>query len=495
MKWLESTIAAVSPQTARDRAVARLQLQAANSYEGAKRSRRNENWGTRSFSPNEELKWDLETLRDRSRDLVRNNPYAPKAVNSIVGSMVGTGIMPIIGGENAQKISDLWNWFTDSADFEGDTDLYGIQAMAGRGMVGDGESITVFRPAPSWMNLKIPLQLQVLESDHLDGRKDVQNHNRGRIIQGVELDGQGRKRGYHLFDQHPGDRYRKQESRFIQASDVLFMFEKLRAGQLRAVSWFAPVMLTIKDFGDYQSAELMAKKIQACTGMWIEMSGEGTAGAVQTIAGSDGKTRRQEKFEPGMVLYGQPGEKATLLTPQISQGYAEYTKSRLQAIAAGLGITYEQLSGDLSNVNYSSFRAGHLEFRQRMESLRWHLWVPRFCNPTWYRFAQLARALHNVEVPLWVDWTPPAYQSVDLIKDYKAMVIACRAGITSLQRGIGQFGENPHQILNEMEEWNAQLDAKGVVLDTDPRKRTMTGGAITDVDSPAPEKSEEDENA
>ena len=50
---------------------------------------------------------------------------------------------------------------------------------------------------------------------------------------------------------------------------------------------------------------------------------------------------------------------------------------QLHAIAAGVGLTYELLTGDLSQVNYSSIRAGLIEFRRRMEALQWQLLRPR----------------------------------------------------------------------------------------------------------------------
>lgn len=92
-----------------------------------------------------------------------------------------------------------------------------------------------------------------------------------------------------------------------------------------------------------------------------------------------------------MIEYLAPGKDVKFATPSTAGGYAEYMRVQLHAIAAGVGLTYELLTGDLSQVNYSSIRAGLLEFRRRMEALQWQLLVPGLCQPVWQRFVATAR--------------------------------------------------------------------------------------------------------
>lgn len=65
-------------------------------------------------------------------------------------------------------------------------------------------------------------------------------------------------------------------------------------------------------------------------------------------------------------------------------------KNHLRAIAAGLGLPYELVSGDLEGVTYSSIRAGLIEFRRRVEQLQHNVVVHLFCRPVWERFVRLA---------------------------------------------------------------------------------------------------------
>ena len=138
-------------------------------------------------------------------------------------------------------------------------------------------------------------------------------------------------------------------------------------------------------------------------------------------------------------------------SPSASGGYAEYMRMQLHAVAAGVGLTYELLTGDLSQVNYSSIRAGLIEFRRRMEALQWQLLVPGLCQPVWRRFvlaAQAAGKLPNGDIS--ADWTAPRFEAVDPMKDIQADILAVRAGVMTLKEAIARQGYEPAQVLAEI---------------------------------------------
>ena len=149
---------------------------------------------------------------------------------------------------------------------------------------------------------------------------------------------------------------------------------------------------------------------------------------------------------------------------------------QLHAIAAGVGLTYELLTGDLSQVNYSSIRAGLIEFRRRMEALQWQLLVPGLCQPVWRRFVLAAQAAGKLpDGEIGVDWTAPRFEAVDPMKDIQADILAVRAGVMTLKEAIARQGYEPAQVLAEIAAINTELDALGITLDTDPRRSTRTG--------------------
>jgi len=102
-------------------------------YEGASKSKRTENWITSSSSSNSELKGSLSLLRDRARDLVRNDPHAARGIQAIVSNTISTGIIPQAKGTNinAKKLDDLFKLWGDTilCDADGHHDFYGLQSL------------------------------------------------------------------------------------------------------------------------------------------------------------------------------------------------------------------------------------------------------------------------------------------------------------------------------------------------------------------------------
>jgi len=483
LNWLDRTIGAVAPGAALRRARQRQALgHLSRAYEGARVGRRSDGWITAGTSANAEIGPALSRLRERSRDLVRNNPYATKAVQALVSNLVGTGIMPRARASRQKLVRDadsLWQRFAETADADGQTDLYGLQALVARTMAESGEVLIRLRDRRPEDGLPVPLQLQLLEPDHLDPSKTAELPDGGFVLQGVEFDPLGQRRAYWLFPVHPGEAasFARQRllSQRVPADRVLHLFERLRPGQIRGVPWFAPSIVKLRDLDEYDDAELVRKKIEACFAAFVTGDEDGaTLGASST----DAEGRRIERFEPGMIEYLPSGKDVRFATPGASGGYAEYMRVQLHAIAAGVGLTYELLTGDLSQVNYSSIRAGLIEFRRRIEALQWQLLVPGLCQPVWRRFVAVGQAT-GVLPPgvIGAEWTAPRFEAVDPLKDIQADILAVRAGLMTLKEAIARQGYDPASVLPEIATTNTELDQLGITLDTDPRKATRTGAA------------------
>ena len=114
------------------------------SYDGAKTGRRTSGWTTGGNSANAEIAPALSLLRNRSRDLVRNNPYAAKAINALVSNTIGTGITPTLADGQA-----LWDQWVAECDADGQLDFYGLQMLAARTMRESGECLVRLRYRPT----------------------------------------------------------------------------------------------------------------------------------------------------------------------------------------------------------------------------------------------------------------------------------------------------------------------------------------------------------
>lgn len=480
MNWLDRMVGFVAPQRAAKRARARMQIEAMSqgrrSYQAASLGRRGTNWIAGSGSADSENLSVLPILRYRSRELVRNNPYAARAIDILAGNIVGTGIRA--EPENDAQL-ELWeSWAeTTACDADGQLDFYGIQRLVVRSVEESGECLVRFRPRFLADGLPVPLQLQVMEPDFLDVSKDTQSlPNGGTIEGGIEFGPLGNRAAYHLFRRHPGDNLTQVDSVRIPATEVLHVYDKKRPGQNRGVPRLATVAMKMKDLDDMHEASLVRAKIEACMAAFVTKA---DAGEISPLAPSeeDGDGNRVETFEPGMIEYLNPGEEIEFAQPTSSGGFEPYTLHTLMAIAAGIGITYDQLTGDLRQANYSSLRAGKIEFRRLVEQAQWQMYIPMLCEPVWRRFAEAAVMAGKMRGNARAQWNPPRHEHIDPAKDIGADVTALRSGLMTLPQAIARNGYDWRKQFAEISEANAMMDSLGISLDSDPRK--VSGAGLT----------------
>ena len=226
-------------------------------------------------------------------------------------------------------------------------------------------------------------------------------------------------------------------------------------------------------------AELVRKKIEACFATFVTQPEASEGPALGEVSTSDGQT--VETLEPGAIHYLKPGEEVSFAQPSGSgEGYRDFMRDVQTRIASGIGLTYEQLTGDLSNVNYSSYRAGLLSFRNHIDAFRWLTFIPMFCGPVRRWFVDSAFAAGRISRRDYgTEWTPPAYGSVDPERDANALVKRVRSGLLTWPQAVAEEGYDPEEQLLAIKKSNEAFDKAGVVLDCDPRKRTAVGGPVS----------------
>lgn len=483
MNWIDKAVGYLSPEAGLRRARARAALTVVRSYEGAKIGRRTGGWTTAGSSANAEVTPSLTTLRNRSRDLVRNNPYAKRAIRVLTAKSIGTGIQ----ARPDKGAAAAWAEFVDTCDFEGDKDFNGLQAMMAGGAYESGE---VLIRRIRLREGRVPLQLQILEADYLDSTKFGPLPNGNYAIAGVEVDKLGRKQAYWMWDQHPGESNlipRRFESKRVPASEVILFGEKERPGQVRFVPRLAVSMMRLRDLDDYLEAVIVRKKIEACFAAFVvggspdRPLGEAVN---TTVTGADGTstTQRQETLAPGMIYYQPNGVDVKFGTPSGTPNDG-FTELELRAIAVGVGCTYEQITGDLSRVNYSSMRGGMVDFRDLVESWRWLDFIPNPMRGIQGWFLDAAWTAGSIRSPNYkFHWTPPAWPYVNPAEDIEAARDEVRAGMASLSEKIRERGFDPEVVFAEIEQERKDLAAKNIVVDSNAAVSTTPKVAV----APAP---------
>lgn len=436
-------------------------------YEAAKVTRRVASWLAPSTGPNAEIEPDLEKLRNRHRDLARNNPFARRAISAIVNNVIGSGI--VAQWKNLERQKRWTQWFESTlVDADGRTNGYGLQSLVMRTVVESGECLVRRRARKVENGFKIPLQIQILEPDFLDHTKTGTLENGNVVVQGVEFNSWGQRVAYYLYKFHPGERniLALNEVVRIPASEVLHVYRVDRPGQVRGVPWGTGAMLRLKMLDDYQDAQLERQRLSACFMAFRRQLDQALA--------SDQEYNLLTKLEPGAIEDLPPGVDITFVTPPKPEDDKYFVLNILRACASDYGIPYEVLTGDLSEVNFSSARLGWNEFGRTIDVIRWQMLVPMFLNhlAKWYLEAE-AVANFDVEDPDEIPiWTPPARVLVDPVREIPAIQKAIRAGLLSLPQAIRQQGYDPYILAEEHANYLKYLDSIGIKFESDARYTT-----------------------
>jgi lambda family phage portal protein len=420
-----------------------------------------EGWtSARATSANQEISSAGTKLLAKSRDLVRNNPYAKKALSVIVTDTIGYGIMANIKGPHASQVETLKKLWTDIAestkcDAEGRLNFYGLQALALSTMVESGEVLgkKVISPdSPS---------IQLLEPEFLDSTID---DTAKRIYRGIKLDENNRRLSYFLHQSHPSDvMVLANPSKEIPASNIIHLYKQDRTGQLRGVPWSHAVIETLKDLGDFNYSTIIRQKIAACLVGVITKNGNDNLLPPDVLKE---KREAETKMSPGSYFHANPGEDVKFSTPPPTQGYSEFTRENLRGVAAGFGITYESLTGDYSQVNFSSGRLGHLQARKNIDFWRWNIVIPTFCDVYFKWFLEWAKLRGYKVDGITVEWVPPAHSMIDPSKETAAEKDAVKAGFKSRSMVIREAGFNPDMMREEIKKEQDADKQAGLMFDT-----------------------------
>ena len=495
---IDRAIEIVSPTTALERSAARKATEEfSNAFQGARYNRISNNWEVTSGSADYDLLPDLPTLRERSRELLRNDCHAASVVSSLVDNTVGpTGIRPqsairaeILGvsEEEAAEIRRAcevaWERWVDHADISRRENFYEIQRMVLRSIVVNGESI-ILPVRKDRISSPYSFALEVIEPDRLEYPGNLDSvAGRFNRRSGVELGKYGNPVAYWIrTNGHPGDgiyeRPANNKHRRIQALDsegnpqILHIMNSTRPGQTRGEPMLAPCLQTFKDLASFTEAVLVRERVSACFSMFIQR--DDPYNAAVNRSDETVNSQRIQEIEPGMVSYLAPGENVTFGNPgPSSAGYDSFVMRHLRSIGAALGLPYELVAKDFSQTNYSSARAALLESRRVFG--RWqNTLINHLCKPTysmvieeaWLRGEIPVRDFERLKSEITRSrWVPPSYGWVDPKKEVEAAQLAIDAGLSSLAIEAAAQGRDWEQVLEQKAREEAR---RKELFDADP---------------------------
>ncbi len=332
-------------------------------------------------------------------------------IAAIEDSLIGAGITPAAKHPDAavrSALDDAFAGWTIAADFDGLTDFGGLQAQVAHGLIVDGEAFIHVLEGEDGP------RLQIIPPELVDESLTRELGEGACIVAGVEFNESGQRVAYHVLRARPADQFATAEPPVrILAENMLHVFAPLGPGQVRGVSWLAPIVLRLQELDQLEDALLVGAKVAAMhAGFLTDLNAQAQSPYDGTQTGSV----LESGLEPGTLKFLPPGVDIKFSTPTQAAQSVQFAQLQLRAIAAGLGVPEHLLTGDLSGANYSSLRAGLVAFRMRIERTQYHTLIPQFLRPVWRRFVRHlalvgevdAIALEAEPTAFDAEWYPPA---------------------------------------------------------------------------------------
>jgi lambda family phage portal protein len=422
-----------------------------------------------------------DTVLARARWLNRNNPYAKAALRSWRAASVGAGIKPsslIEEQTTRERVNAAWLAFTDEADAENITDLYGLERRVSAEVFLAGECFVRLRPRLPEDGLTVPLQLQLLPAEQLPMHSPRLEASANPIRLGIEFDRimRDKRVAYWFRNGNPNDATLSFQDALqagkltrVPAEQIIHVFDPQETGQIRGLTSYGAAMVRMFHLDLYDDAELERKKQQARYAAIITSTNDENM-AVQSALDDIPIA----PYGPGAYVQLAPGETVEFSPPgEVGGSYEPFQFRNLLAIAAALGIPYHELSGDLTKANYASSRAGLVAYRSDVEAFQHAVLVFQFLRRVWQVWmdaAVIAGVLPFSATAYRADmatfraakFITPKWNWVDPWKDAKAEALMVSEGFKSRGDVVESLGEDVEQLDRRIAEDNQRAKELGL---------------------------------
>ncbi|MEM7529553.1 MAG: phage portal protein [Pseudomonadota bacterium] len=436
---------------------------------GGQSARRLRSWVPPLEHVNQAIRNGGETLLRRCRELETSNAYAARAARAWAGYAVRDGIRPTFQGPAAvqRRVRDAWSGFVECCDFDGCDTLWGIQELVAREAYVGGEAFIVKASSQE----PLGLSLKIYQSEQLPlGRTVLDGANGNEVRDGIEFDETGRRTAYHFYTSHPGDQQMLSaatagQTMRVPAEDVIHVYQRQNAGQIRGLSRFAAGMIRLHLLDGYDDAELDRQRVAAMFAAFITRPDDGDDGPMDGLAQSTTGMAATEDTSsdeggvpidlvPGLVQELEPGENIDFSDPPQLQGqYEAFQYRNLLAVSAAFGVPYHVLTGDVEKANYSSARTAQLDFRVEIGRFQQRCLIAQMARGIrrWFLEAATGTALllPRDAQPAWT-WNVPAWAWVDPKAEAEASVLEVNNGFTSRRRVVESRGHALEEIDEEI---------------------------------------------
>ena len=469
-------------------------------------------WSANSGSANEDIHYNLQRLRERSRSLSMKGGLALSALKTNRTNVVGCGLIykskidkDILGlsGEqaqewqkNAEREFALWAENKRNCDAIGMNDFYKIQQMVFFSSEQSGDCGILIQRDEESVNLMNPysLKLNVIEADRISTPNDYgmalynitdgyNKDTKNRIYDGIEVDDKGKIVAYHICNKHKNE-FNGEPAEWVRVDaygketglpNIIHTVADIeRPGQYRGLPILASCIEQLKQVERYTNAELMAALVEALFTAFIrtESTDDDMPMTDVTTDEVEGKPLDDTEYAmgSGTVLKLQPGEDVTFGDPKRpSGGFTAFVEMSANLIGSSLEIPKELLLKEFK-ASYSASRAALLEFWKSVKMKR-EWFVSDFCRPILEIWMYEAVARGRLKAPgffnnpiirqawLGADFVGPSQGMLDPTKEITAEQMMCENGFSSrADSAIRLNGSEFYKNVDSLSAENEALD-------------------------------------
>lgn len=451
-------------------------------------------WGISTTSEDAELQTSLRTARNRSRALIRDAAYAKRAKAIVQNNVIGSGInvqakVKNSRGQFSDRINDdieaQWaHWSKKEHCHIGRALSFATFERLCVGQVFEAGEIFIRKHLGAMPGSRVPLSLEVIEPERIADEYSPSPGDPSNTVRlGVEVDRYGAAVAYFIRSLHPGDvslmAISQDRVERVPADQMIHLRLIDRWPQTRAIPWMHAAARKLNDMDGLTEAEITAARASACYMGFVQPPADHQS-SFDGEPQADGSV--QEELEPAVIHKLNPGETFESFSPNRPNSQLDpFMRMMLREVAAGVGCSYESISRDYSQSNYSSSRLALLDDRDVWRVLQ--KWFIESCREeihrVWLQQAVLAGAISAISIGEYAInpekfeaacFRPRGWSWVDPTKEVAAYKEAVRCGFTTVSDVIAQTGNGRdfYEVIEEREQELAMMEEKHLVFDTDP---------------------------
>jgi len=456
-------------------------------YAGANQGRLFADFLASNTSADAELNNSLTVLRNRSRDLARNNEYARRFLNMIKTNVVGEkgftlqvrarnidGSLDAAGNQIVEQAFARWSKL-GGPEVSGRMSWLDCQRYVAESLARDGE---VFAKKVRNNRYRDGFSIQFLEPEMIDTEKNGRARNGNEIRMGVELDQYHRPVAYYVKTRHPNDMaiataQNAEKLVRVDASEIIHVFIQQRQYQTRGEPFMSAAIASLKMLSGYREAELVAARAAAAK-----------FGIITTPTGEDFVGDDEEQgvpiidMEPGSYSQLPEGHDFKMIDPtHPTTAFDSFEKAVLRGIASGLNVSYTSLANDLTGVSYSSIRQGTIEERDNYKMLQSFI-IEHFCEPVFTAWLDSALDFGSMNIPATQDkfnkfssnviFRGRGFAWVDPLKEINASVVAINNGLISMSDVAATYGRDVEDLFSQIQSDKEMADRYGLKTAFEP---------------------------